>query len=101
MPLARAEDDRRGVVLHSDLALRREPRAEEGRAHAFSEAVLCEQEEVVDATAEDDERRDYTSLRRQEQRLARSTGVECLDIVRNHRLQIRRGIRTTDAHEVA
>jgi len=43
------------VVLHSDLALRREPRAEEGGAHAFSEAVLCEQEEVVDATAKDDE----------------------------------------------
>ena len=86
MPLASAEDDRRGVVLHGDLALRREPRAEEGRAHAFTEPVLCEHEEVVDATTEHDERCDHTRLRRQEQRLARSADVERLDVVRHHRL---------------
>ena len=47
MPLAVAEDDRRRVLLGLDLALGREPRAQERRAHRLAEPRLGEQQEVV------------------------------------------------------
>ncbi len=89
------------MLLRLDVALRGEPRADEGRADALAEAPLGEDQEVVRRAPEHDEGRDDPRLRRQEQGLARVAGAERLHVVRDHRLKVRRGVGSSHGNEVA
>jgi hypothetical protein len=88
------------VRLGLDVALRREPRPNESHAHGVAEALLGQEQEVVDAATEHHERRDDASLRCEEQRLAGVADPERLDVVRDHRLQVRGRVTSHDAHEI-
>ncbi len=84
------------MLLHLDLALRREPRADERRPDPLTEPGLGEEQEVLDPTAQNDERRDHPRLRGEEERLAGLADPERLDVVRDHRLQV--ALRAGPAH---
>ena len=62
------------VLLELDLAARTQPHPQQMRAHLLAELGLREQQVVIVA-AQDDERRDHTRLRRQEQRGTRVTDL--------------------------
>ena len=94
IPSALAEDDRRGVLLGLDLALRGDPHPRQVRAHGLAELGLGQEQEVVLAAAPDDERRDHAALRRQDQRLAR-LGRE--HVVRDDPLEQVGGVRPLHA----
>jgi len=89
------------VLLDRDLALRREAGADEGRAQGVPEARRRQEQEVVRIAPVDDERSDHPGLRRQEQCVTRVAGIEPLHVVRDHRLEVGRGVRASHAHEVA
>jgi len=90
----------KGGLFHLDLALCRKPRAEKHRAHTLTEARLREQEEVVDSAPQDRQRGDHARLRGEKQGLARLTKRKSLDVVRDHRLEVRRGVRTAHRDEL-
>ena len=100
-PVRLAEDDRGRVLLDLDVALGREAGAEKRGAHSFAEARLGQQEKVLHAAPPHGQRRDHARLRREEQRFARVADRELLDVVRDHRLEVRLGIRPPHADEVA
>ena len=99
--LALAEHDRRRVLLGLDLALRREAGAQQLRAHDLAELGLGQEQEVVVAATQDDERRDHARLRGQQQRLAALSGGERRDLVRDHALEEVGRVRAGDADERA
>ena len=99
--VAAAEDDHGVVLLELDLALRGEAGAEERRAQSLAEPGLREEEVVVRGPAEDGQRRDDTRFRVEEQRLARVTRPERLDVVRHEGLEERLGVGAAHADEVA
>ena len=86
-----AEHEHRDVLLGLDLALRREARAHETRAHGLAELRLGQEQKVVRAATPDAQRRDDASLRGQQQR--RKDVRVLLDVVREHPLQELDGVR--------
>ena len=83
-PFGAAENDRRGVRLGLDLALRREAHSRHVSADRLAELGLRQEQEVVLATAPDEERRDHAALRREDQRLA---GLGLEHVVRDDPLE--------------
>ena len=90
--LVTLEDEHRLVLLGLDLAAGTEAQTQELVAHPVAEPRVGQDEEVLLAAAPDDERRDHARLRRQQQRRARLADRERLDVVRDHPLQIVRGV---------
>ena len=82
--------------LGLDLALGREPGAQQRRPHGLAEPTLGEKQEVVVRPAHHAHRRDDPPLRRQQQRVAR----RLRDVVREHPLEEILGIRPAHADEV-
>jgi hypothetical protein len=70
-------------------------------ADALAETLVSEEQEIIDRASEDDEWSDHTSLRREEQRLARVADAQRLDVVRDHGLEVRARIGAADGDVVA
>ena len=80
------------MLLGLDRALRGEAEAGQLGRDALAERRLGEEEEVVVPAPQDGQRRDQPRLRGEQQRLARLAGAERLDVVRDHPLEVRRGV---------
>ena len=80
------------MLLGLDRALRGEAESDQLGRDALAERRLGEEEEVVGAAPQDGQRRDQACLRGEQQRLARLAGREGLDVVRDHALEVRRGV---------
>jgi hypothetical protein len=88
------------VRFRFDLALRPQTHPRQVRAHDLAQSRLGQDEELVVVATQNDEGRDQPRLRREQQRRARLTARERTDVVRDHPLQIVRGVRPGDANEV-
>ena len=84
-----AQHDHRRVLLGLDRALGSEAEAEQLRCDALTERRLGQEQEVVGVPPDDGQRGDHPCLRGQQQRLARRTRLEHLDVVRDHPLEVR------------
>jgi len=89
------------VGLARDLAPHREPGAKKRGTDALTEALLRQEQEVVHASPQHDQRSDDASLRREEKGLARVADGQRLDVVRNHRLQVWLRVGTRHPDEVS
>ena len=88
-PIRLAEDDRGGVLLELDLALRGEPHACELPQKDVAELGLGQEEDVVGAAAPDEERRDHARLRGEQERVDRPFVGH---VVREHAVQVVDGV---------
>jgi hypothetical protein len=89
------------MLLELHVAPGREPRPQKCRANPLAEARLRQEEEVVGGAVQDDERSDHARLGREEESLAGLPRRKRLDVVRHHRLQVGRRVRSAHADEVA
>ena len=80
------------MLLGLDRALRGEPEPDQLGRDALAERRLGENEEVVGAAPQDGQRGDQPRLRGEQQCLTRLAGGERLDVVRDHALEVRRGV---------
>ena len=87
------------MLLRLDLRLRREAHAYELALDRVAELRFRREQEVVFRATEHAQRRDHPRLRREQQRVARTAGLERLDVVRDHALQVVGGVRSRDAEE--
>ncbi len=95
-----ASDDESGLVLlELDGDLGGEAAPQELGAETLGELGLGQQQEVVRASAIDGHRSDDARLRREQERVARLVRPECLDVVRQHALEIRRRVGPDHADE--
>jgi hypothetical protein len=89
------------VLFHVDLRTGGEPCPQELGANPLGELGLGEEKEVVVGTPDHDERRDYARLGREQERLAGLAGREGFDVVREHALEVVRGVWPSHADEAA
>src|SRR5919108_805079 len=95
------EEHERPMLLELDLRLRREAALHERCSHRLTELGLSEKKVVLTCAPHYPDRREHTALRRQEERVAGVTGRETGDVVRQHGLEVVRGLRTGDPDERA
>ena len=89
------------VLFELDRDLRGEATPCERGAETLGEIGLGQQQKVSRSSAVDRHRSDDAAFRRKEKRLARLVRPECLDVVRQHSLEIRRRVGPDHAHESA
>ena len=88
------------MFLRLDLALRAQAHPHQLRADDLSQSRLGQDEEVVVRAPQNDERCDHARLGGQQQRRARLTRSERLNVIRDHPLQVVGRIRPGDADEL-
>jgi hypothetical protein len=89
------------VRLDLDLALRREPGAQQRRGNRLRQLGLGEQQERLGPFAHHAQRRDDAALRRQQQGLAGLTRLERHDLVGDHPLEKVDRLGARDRHVAA
>jgi hypothetical protein len=85
------------MLLARDLRASREAEPDEVVTQGTGQLGFGEEEEIVLRASQDPDRRDHAGLRRQEERLAGLSDAERLDVVREHALEVVRGISPSHA----
>ena len=94
-----AEHEHRHVLFRVDRAFRGKAEAQQLGPEALPELRLGQQQKVGMPPPHDRQRCDEPRLGREQERFTGLAGVQCLDVVRDHALQIGRRIGSRDGNE--